>query len=339
MPGCELQLIRGNEIVELLRGREQEIVDIVGNTYRLHAEKQTTLPHSTFLRFPDNAANRMIGLPAFVGGEVNVAGIKWISSFPGNRALDLDRASAVIVINSMLTGRPEAILEGSVISAKRTAASAALAAKTIPDCREGTAIGIIGCGVINEEVLRFLQSQQTDIESVLFYDVGVARSRAFQERCRDEFPALKCNISPGIPDIFKKCNLISIATTAVSPHIVDISACRRGVKILHISLRDFTPEIILSCDNIVDDIDHVCRADTSLHLTEQMTGNRSFVNCELGDILRGRSSGRTELSRPAMFSPFGLGVLDLALASFVRSLARSSGLCIDIPSFFPQVSC
>jgi ornithine cyclodeaminase len=48
--------------------------------------------------------------------------------------------------------------------------------------------------------------------------------------------------------------------------------------VLHISLRDLAPEILLASANIVDDIEHCLKANTSPHLTEQLIGNRDFCS-------------------------------------------------------------
>src|SRR5439155_71560 len=103
-----------------------------------------------------------------------VAGIKWIASFPGNLASGLPRASAVIVLNSMDTGRPVALLEGARISAARTAASAALAAAAIAGAP--ASIGLVGCGVINREILRYCRLLCPSIERVVAYDREPARA-------------------------------------------------------------------------------------------------------------------------------------------------------------------
>jgi ornithine cyclodeaminase len=95
------------------------------------------------------------------------------------------------------------------------------------------------------------------------------------------------------------------------------------------------PEVILSSDNVVDDVDHVARAQTSIHLAEQVAGNRHFVRCTLAEVLLGRHEPRRDTSRIVVFSPFGLGVLDLAVGQMVLELARGAGRYTAIDSFLP----
>jgi hypothetical protein len=121
-------VIPGAQVQQALRGRERQITELVEATYRLHGAGDSVNPPSYFLRFPDRPADRIIALPASIGGQNRVDGLKWISSFPGNVAAGLPRASAVLILNDHDTGYPFACLESSIISATRTAASAALAA-------------------------------------------------------------------------------------------------------------------------------------------------------------------------------------------------------------------
>ena len=101
-------------------------MELVEATYRLHGAGDSVNPPSYFLRFPDRPTARIIALPASIGGQVRVDGLKWISSFPDNVAAGIPRASAVLILNDHDTGYPFACLESSIISATRTAASAAL---------------------------------------------------------------------------------------------------------------------------------------------------------------------------------------------------------------------
>jgi 2,3-diaminopropionate biosynthesis protein SbnB len=332
MRNDDLTILKGSEVRAVLAGRELEVIQAVRMAYETHGEGDSSLPHSTFLQFPGQPRNRIIALPAYLGGACQIAGVKWVSSFPDNLQLGVDRASAVVILNSAQTGRPEAVLEGSVISAKRTAASAALAAQCLVSDSKVGRVGMIGCGLINFEIARFLLAVFPEVETFVLFDRDEARAKQFANK---KIFDGRVEVATDINAVLRSCPLISIATTALKPHIGELRECPPRSTILHISLRDLAPEAILSCDNVVDDIDHVCRAQTSVHLAEQLVGHRKFVRCPLADILKGRAPARNGSETISVFSPFGLGVLDLAVSKLVRDLALQQGLEKVINSFLP----
>ena len=333
MSNDDILILKGQEIATLLHGRELEIVDAVRMAYMAHAQGKSSLPHSTFLRFPDNEKDRIIALPAYLGDGFDVAGIKWISSFPANLSKGMERASAVLILNSTESGRPEAIMEGSVISAKRTAASAALAAHTLLDGKTVASVGMLGCGLINYETAKFLRAVCPELQRLAIFDLDAQRANQFKEICEDLFAEIDIVDEPR--SIFRNNALIAFATTAVKPHVADLSECAPGSIVLHTSLRDLTAEVILSSDNVVDDVDHVSRAQTSIHLAEQVMGDRSFIRCTIGEILLGMAKPRVSENSITVFSPFGLGVLDVAVGKLVCELSREQDFGVTINSFLP----
>jgi N-[(2S)-2-amino-2-carboxyethyl]-L-glutamate dehydrogenase len=329
----DVLILKEDEVKSLLEGREAEIIRAVRGAYEAHGDGATALPHSNFLRFPGNERDRIIALPAYLGGDFEVAGIKWVASFPKNLERGLKRASAVVILNSVTTGRPTAFMEGAVISARRTAASAVLAAQQL--CGPGAAAraGIVGCGVINFEVVRFLSACVPSVESLLLFDSDRARARQFRDGCRKSFPGLAVELARDAREVLAGCKLTSLATTALRPHIDDLSVCPGGSTVLHISLRDLAPEVVLGCDNVADDVGSVCRAQTSLHLAEQAAGHRDFIRCALPEILLGRAPARAGEGGVTVFSPFGLGILDLAVAKLVFDLALRERRGLILESF------
>lgn len=333
-------VVGGEEVREALSGRESEVLAAVRRAYLAHATGQSSLPYSTFLRFPGDNLNRIIALPAYLGQGFDVAGLKWIASFPANIKQGLARASAVLILNSASTGLPEAILEGSLISSARTGASAAAAADALlagdrPEC-----IGLIGTGLINLEIARFLRVVLADTVQFLVYDLDADRAFGATMALRSLGAAtgaeIEVHVAQNLEEVLRRCRLVSFATTAVRPYVDDLSICLPGTVILHISLRDLTPRAILAADNVVDDPDHVCRAQTSIHLAEQMTGSRAHIRCTLADILQGRAAPRADARGVAVFSAFGLGILDLAVAKTVRDFILSSGKSTVLRSFLPR---
>jgi N-[(2S)-2-amino-2-carboxyethyl]-L-glutamate dehydrogenase len=336
MTDGDILVLSGQEVQSLLDGREQELLQTVKATYVAHTQGESSLPHSTFLNFPNEPRNRIIALPAYLGAGFGMAGVKWISSFPNNLNRGLDRASAVLILNSLETGRPKAILEGTVISAKRTAASAALAAQFLAVEGNSAHVTMIGCGPINFEIVRFLRVARPEMKHLYLFDLSHARAAYFKETCERTFEGVTVEVVADLNEALSRGEIISLATTAVKPHISTLSACAQGSTILHISLRDMAPEIILAHDNIVDDIDHVCRAQTSIHLAEQLAGNRDFIRCTLADVMMGATLPRRDREGLTIFSPFGLGVLDLAVGNLAYDLGVKQKRGTVIESFFPE---
>lgn len=323
-------VLRGKDVQGILEQKEELIINLVSEAYVSHRVGESSLPFSVFLRFPDNERNRIIGLPAYLGGNVKYAGMKWISSFPGNIERGIERASAVLILNSVVNGHPEAILESSFISAKRTAASAALAAVNLHGKKEEENIGFVGCGRINSEISMFLKKSFPKMKKAYLYDIDNERAQAFGENFKDT--EIEVIVTSTVEEVFVQAPLVSFATTMGTPYVESLKGCTNESTILNISLRDFSADTVLQCDNIVDDVNHVCREKTSIHLAEMATGNRDFIRCPLADIVTGKEIHRVE-GKPVMYSPFGLGVLDLAVACYVLEEAKMNRIGIEIENF------
>jgi N-[(2S)-2-amino-2-carboxyethyl]-L-glutamate dehydrogenase len=334
MHSRELIAITGEQVATCLAGRERELIDVVRRAYECHARGQAVLPDNVYVRFPNDPANRIIAKAGYLAEPFHVAGMKWVASFPANLSAGLDRASAMIVLNSPDTGRPQALLEGSIINARRTAASAALAAVTLARVPMPTAT-FVGCGPIAFETLRHLLVAGIGLTRVLLCDLDRQRAEAFAARARRGFAGLEIATARTLDEAAPESPLICFATSAQQPFVSTPRIFAPASVLLHISLRDVTPEVVLACDNVVDDVDHVCSANTALDVTARQTGSRAFIRCTIGQILTGHAPAHG--TRPlTLFSPFGLAALDLAVAQWVVRLAVERELCHRVPEFISE---
>jgi 2,3-diaminopropionate biosynthesis protein SbnB len=324
-------LVPGSAVKSVIDQNRKQIFDAVEAAYRLHASGDTVNPDSYFLRYADKPSARIIALPAHLGGTIQKSGIKWISSFPENRLGNLARASAVLILNDATNGYPLACIEASLISATRTAASAALAVEHIsPSPREGT-LAVIGTGVIARTTVEWLLFRNWTFRKISLYDTDRKEAERFSAWLHD-WHRLQSDIQYSLEDTLCRASLILFTTTASVPYLTDEKLLAHAPTILHLSLRDICVNVILASQNFLDDADHCLKANTSLHLAEMATGNRTFVAGNLVDVLDKRVA--LDRNRPRIFSPFGLGVLDLAVGNFVLDAAISSNTAIAVPDFF-----
>jgi len=329
----EFSVITGPVIEKILTFQERSTIKLMEDTYVAHARKLTVNPDSFFLRFRDKPDARIIALPAHIGCEPRLSGIKWISSFPSNHERHLPRASAVLILNDADTGIPFACMEGSIISASRTAASAAAAAARLhPNDSRHVDLGIVGAGLIARYVLHYLSESGWTFRTVRIADLNCERAERFVLKVEKFLPRTNIVVEE-VNSTVGRSELVLFSTTASRPYLNDVNLFLHAPTVLHLSLRDLSPEIILGSQNVVDDIEHCIKASTSVHVTEQCVGHRDFISGTLADLISGQIRPRSDVAR--IFSPFGLGVLDLALGQSVYNTARRTGQLVDFPRFFP----
>ncbi|MFE7794718.1 2,3-diaminopropionate biosynthesis protein SbnB [Streptomyces sp. NPDC057460] len=330
-------VISGAQVQRALQGREKRIVELVEATYRVHGAGDSVNPPSYFLRFPDRPSSRIIALPASIGGEARVDGLKWISSFPENVRAGIPRASAVLILNDPDTGYPFACLESSIISATRTAASAASAADRLSrDRPRPTRVGFFGVGLIARYIHTFLVGTGWSFEEIGVHDLSADSAAGFRCYLEQSGTTGRITVHDSAEQLIRHSDLVVFATVAGRPHVSDLSWFAHNPLVLHVSLRDLAPEILLASTNIVDDVEHCLKADTSPHLAEQLTGNRDFLHGTLDDVMAARVT--VPADRPVVFSPFGLGVLDLAVGKDVYNEVVRSGELHIVDDFFHELS-
>ena len=331
-------VISGAQVQQALQGSEKQVVELVEATYRVHGAGDSVNPPSYFLRFPDRPTSRIIALPASIGGDVRVDGLKWISSFPENVAAGIPRASAVLILNDHDTGYPFACLESSIISATRTAASAALAADWLTRGRhQGSRparVGFFGTGLIARYIHTFLTGTGWTFDEIGVHDLSAEHAAGFRGYLEKAGPG-RVTVYEDAEQLIRSSDLVVFATIAGEPHVSDVSWFEHNPVVLHVSLRDLAPEILLASTNLVDDVEHCLKANTSPHLAEQLTGSRDFLAGTLADVMAGRVT--VPAGRPVVFSPFGLGVLDLAVGKYVYDEVTRSGDLHVIDDFFHEL--
>jgi ornithine cyclodeaminase len=329
----EFHVIDSKTVREIITGTRGDVIDRVRDAYLAHHAGEFTNPPSGFLRFPGKPDCRIIALPARLGGEYDIAGLKWVSSFPSNIAANVPRASAVLLLNDGTTGYPFACIEAAQISAARTAASAVLAAEVLRQSRTADRVAIIGAGVIARTIIDFLAGTRWTIGRIDIHDRQdeyAARLAGYASTGHGYDAAVAGTLSEAV----RGASVIIFATTAVEPYVTDTAIFRSGQLVLNISLRDLAPEIIVGADNVLDAVEHCLTANTSPHLAVQKYGHREFISGTLAEALLGDL--HLDWDRPVIFSPFGLGVLDLIVGWHVFREAVAARRTIMVPNFFGQ---
>jgi len=129
--------------VETLNLPMSDIIDALNKMFREKGEGRVEMPPKPGIHTREDAF--IHAMPAYIPG-MNAAGVKWVSGYPENQKKNLPYISGLLILNDPDTGLPISVMDATWITAKRTGAATAIAAKYLAR-KESSTVGILACGV------------------------------------------------------------------------------------------------------------------------------------------------------------------------------------------------
>lgn len=305
-------------------------VDVIAEALSLFETGQCRQPQKVVLRDGDNAGceerGRINGLFARIGGKVPAMGMKWIASFPANRARGLPRASALIILNSPETGLPLAVMDGTLISAMRTGAVTALGLKYLAP-RASRKAGMIGAGVQARTQILALMAALPQLNEIAVFNRSAERAIAIAEDCQRRWQVPVMPVA-SIAQALKDADVVIPCTTTHEP-FVRAEYIKPGALTVQLSHHECEFEVVAQCQKIVvDNWDVVTHRGTVTPAIMHAQGvlRQEDIYANLGQLILGLKPGREHERERIHFVHQGMGVEDVALAWSVYSTAQERGL-------------
>lgn len=313
-----MKYLTGTDIIRLQINWTQ-IINELEKVVICLKENDYEQPIKPYLRYGDQN-NRFIAMPAYVGGEINTAGIKWIASFPKNTCCNKSRAHSVVIINDPTTGQPISIINTSLLSTIRTAGVSGLILKYYRNARplKKLNVGIIGMGPIGKAHLNMCKDiLQENLNAFYLYDLDASKMKSEIYNDRQIFLADRWQ------DVYKNVDILITATVSQKPYIDSSVEKRKGMLYLNVSLRDYKVEALNLQDIIiVDDWKEVCRENTDIERLHEIKGLQEKDTKTIIDVVCKQLFNQIDMEKSIQFHPMGMAVFDIALGNYYYNLSN-----------------
>jgi alanine dehydrogenase len=316
-----------SDVAELLTLRE--CIDAVQSAFRLHAEGRTLGPGVLGIHVPGGGFHvKAAGL----AGERGYFAAKINGNFPDNpKRAGLPTIQGTVVLADAATGQPLAVMESGSVTALRTAAATAVAAKFLArgDARTAT---VAGCGVQGELQLAAIAAV-LPLARVRLFDTDHARAEALAARAavtlgiaveptRDLATAIRTS------DVCVTCTparraFVSRADVGPGAFIAAVGADSQGKQ-------ELDPALVASATLVVDVLEQCAEIGELQHPLAAGLMTREQVHAELGDVVAGRKPGRTRDDEIVIFDSSGTAIQDVAAALAVYERACASGRGVQV---------
>jgi ornithine cyclodeaminase/alanine dehydrogenase len=266
-------------------------------------------------------------MPAYIP-SLEAAGLKWVSGYPGNQARGLPYISGLLILNDPETGIPLAIMDCTWITAMRTGAATAIAAKHLAR-RDSATVGVVACGVQGRSNLEALACTHS-LKHVKAYDISFEIARRYAREMGDR---LQVDIEPvqELPEAVRGLDIVVTSGPILKqpkPQIPPGWLASGSFA----SLVDFDSYWQGAALGEADKLATDDLAQMRYYRKEGYFRETPEPYADLGEIVAGTKPGRETDGERTVSINLGLALEDMATAIRVYRRAQAMNLGTELPS-------
>ena len=322
---------------------EQGVLDMhatikdVENVYKLNCQGDVISPGKCVCRWgktveDENVLGRINAMPGYVGGEYNMAGIKWIGSGPMNYKKGLPRASVTVILNDPETKLPVCFADGTAVSTMRTGASGGVAINLLAKSN-ASVMTICGAGAQAYTQLEAALIVRPTINKLYVYDIKVENAQRFVNFVNEKYPNVQAIVTTDVESATKESDIIDCVTLASEPFIKG-AWLKKGALVMNMADYEVDNDCVKRADKIVCDyweaIKHRMISTVALMWKDGLVKDED-IHAELGQILCGQKAPRENDDEIIYFNAVGAGILDIAVVTRCYQNAKKNGAGIVLP--------
>jgi alanine dehydrogenase len=312
----------------------EEVIDAVESAFRMRGSGHAQMPPKQYL-FMKKFNGDLRTMPAYLEENDTVA-VKVVNSHPENpKKHGLPTVMATIILVDPRTGAPEAIMGGTWVTALRTGAAGAIAAKYLANPKPKT-VGIVGAGTQARTQLMGLELVFETIKEVRVWDRTEKASVKYAEEMGIKYNQASIFSVKDIAKAVQGADIIVTATPSRKP-LVSAEWVDDGTHINCIGAdapgkQELDPAVLVKSKIVIDDWSQSCHGgEINVPLAEGIITKEDIWG-DICEIVAGLKRGRTSPEEITVFTSTGLAIQDAATAkiAYERALKQKIGEQIDI---------
>ncbi|WP_028326101.1 ornithine cyclodeaminase family protein [Desulfatirhabdium butyrativorans] len=311
-----LRVLGAQEVEAALPFREA--VDVIAEAFSQFSADQATVPLRTRI---ETELGQTLIMPAYLHRSRWMA-VKIVSVYPENVALGLPTVPGIVLVIDPDTGMPKAMMDGHSLTAIRTGAAGALAAKLLAR-KDAASVVLFGAGTQGWAQICGVLAVRS-IRRVWIVDPNPDFRFRLADRIRGLPNAPEVSIAENIPEALAQADIVITATTSREPvfdgrfiqsgtHITAVGAFRRDMQEVDAS--------VVQKARVVVDSREACLAEAG-----DIVQTGAIIAAEIGEIVNGTAAGRRSDDEITLFKSVGIAAQDAAAAAAVLERAERLGL-------------